>query len=158
MINQLKTYKDRALINALLAENSKNYYNMIKNIINIPLIISNSAMVCINSIITEQELLKILNIILNTITGLILALVSSFKIYEHISSFHNLHLKYNKLYIDLEQKTEEDDIKTQIDLYNVLDNDREYDYPAFIKKRIKKQFEGVYILPISLIGDIVICS
>ena len=43
----LKQYQDKAYINALLAEESANYYNFIKNIINIPLIICNNAMVCI---------------------------------------------------------------------------------------------------------------
>ena len=70
----LKQYQDKAYINALLAEESANYYNFIKNIINIPLIICNTAMVCINSIIVDQDLLKILNIILNSSTDLILSL------------------------------------------------------------------------------------
>ena len=93
----LMQYKDRAYINALLAEESNNYYQFIKNVINIPLIICNSVMVCINSIITEQDLLKILNIILNSSTGLILGLISNFKIYEKINQYHQLYIKYNKL-------------------------------------------------------------
>ncbi len=65
--------------------------------INIPLIICNSAMVCINSSITDQELLKILNIILNSSTGLILSLISNFKIYEHITQYYQLQIKCTKL-------------------------------------------------------------
>ena len=59
----LISYKEKSFINALLAEQSYNYYNWIKNLINIPLIICNSAMVCINSILTDQDILKILNYI-----------------------------------------------------------------------------------------------
>ena len=73
----LKQYKERSYINALLAEESYDHYNFVKNIINIPLIICNTVMVIINSIITNQDLLKILNIILNSSTGLILSLISN---------------------------------------------------------------------------------
>ncbi len=59
------------------------YYSFIKNIINKPLIICNSAMVCINSYVTDQELFKILNIISNSSTGFILSFISNFMIYEH---------------------------------------------------------------------------
>ena len=55
----LKQYKEKAFINAILAEESNNYYSFVKNLINIPLIICNSVMVCVNSIITEQDTLKI---------------------------------------------------------------------------------------------------
>ena len=54
-------------------------------------------MVCINSIIEDQNLLKILNIILNASTGLILSLIANFKIYENIQAFHQLQIKFNKL-------------------------------------------------------------
>ena len=67
----LKQYQDKSYTNALLAEESKNHYNFIKYIINIPLIISNTAMVCINFIIVDQDLLKTLNSILNSSTGLL---------------------------------------------------------------------------------------
>ena len=93
----LRQYQEKSFVSSILAEESYNYYNFTKNIINIPLIICNSAMVCINSIITDDELLKILNIILNSSTGLILSLISNFKVYEHITSFHLLQIKFTKL-------------------------------------------------------------
>ena len=64
----LKQYKEKAILNALLNEESCNYYNNIKIPKNIPLIICNSVMVVINSMIESQGTLKILNIILNTST------------------------------------------------------------------------------------------
>ncbi len=81
----LKQYQEKSFVSSILAEEASNYFSFIKNIINIPLIIYNSAMVCINSSITDQELLNILNIILNSSTGLILSLISNFKIYQHIA-------------------------------------------------------------------------
>ena len=53
-------------------------------------------MVVMNAIIIDPELLKILNIILNASTGLILSLIANFKIYENIQAFHQLQIKFNK--------------------------------------------------------------
>ena len=49
----------KSFMNALLIEELNNHDNIIKNVINIPLIICNTAMVCINSIIEDQDLLKV---------------------------------------------------------------------------------------------------
>ena len=101
MINEkqlelLSSYKDKCFISAILCEQSTNYYSFIKNLINIPLIICNSVMVIINSIVLDDNTLKILNIILNSSTGIILGLISNFKIYEKINEFHTSYIKYNK--------------------------------------------------------------
>ena len=54
----LKQYQERSFVSSILAEEACNYFSFIKNIINIPLIICNSAMVCINSSITDQRIIK----------------------------------------------------------------------------------------------------
>lgn len=54
-IRIIKQYKDKAYINSLLAEESCNHYSYTKNIINIPLNIYNSGMLCINSIIQKPK-------------------------------------------------------------------------------------------------------
>ena len=95
----LKQYKEKAFISSVLAEESYNYYNFVKNLINVPLIICNSVMVCINGSIEDQNTLKILNIILNSSTGLILSFISNFKIYEHISQYHQLQIKFKNYLI-----------------------------------------------------------
>ena len=161
----LKQYKEKAYINALLAEEAYNYYNFIKNGVNIPLIICNTAMVCINSIITEQELLKILNIILNSSTGLILSLISNYKIYEHIQQYHNVQMKFSKLSHQIDSKiaNELDNINTDfiigiIEDYDQITESIEFSFPNSIRKRIKKQYEGKMTLPSSLSVDIVECK
>ena len=157
----LKQYKERCYISGLLSENSYNYYVFIKNVINIPLIVVNSAMVVINSTITDQELLKVLNIILNSSTGLILSLISNFKIYENIQSFHQLQAKFNKLCHQIESKTNEpeeispDYVNSIIEDYDIIYDSIEFNFPTHIKKRIKKQYEGKMSLPSSLNVDIV---
>ena len=158
----LKQYKDKSFINALLAEEAYNYYVFIKNVINIPLIITNSAMVVINAVITDQDLLKVLNIILNSSTGLILSLISNFKVYENIQNFHQLQVKFNKLSHQIDSKLTNDleSINTEfitgiIDDYDAICENIEFAFPSQIRKRIKKQYENKMVLPSSLAVDVV---
>jgi hypothetical protein len=159
-------YKEKAFISSILAEESNNYFSFVKNMINIPLIITNSAMVIINAIIVDQEMLKILNIILNSSTGLILSLISNFKIYENIQLFHQVKGKFNKLshIIDNKLTNDSDNISTEfitnvIEDYDQIYDGMEYTFPGSIKKRIKKQYEGKMTLPVALSIDIVeICE
>jgi hypothetical protein len=161
----LKQYKDKAFVNAILAEESCNYYNFIKNLINIPLIICNSVMVCVNSIITDQDTLKILNIILNASTGLILGMISNFKIYEKINQYHQLYIKYYKLsnLIDSKMTNELDNLNITfiegiIDNYNNIGEGQDFAFPSSIRKRVKKQYIEKLSLPLSLSVDIVECE
>ena len=94
----LKSYKDKSYIMGLLCEQSYNYYSFVKNMINIPLILINTSMTILNSIIENSNDLKIPNILLNSSTGLIIAFVSQYKLYEKINEFHQLQNKFNKLF------------------------------------------------------------
>jgi hypothetical protein len=164
-VNLLNAYRDRSFVNSILAEQSYNYYNWLKNIINVPLIISNTAMVAINGSIENQELLKILNIILNSFTGLILSFTSQFKIYEHINQYKIVQAKFNKLshLIDNKLANNTDDLTTEflnniIQDYDDIVESIEFNYPSSIRNRIKKQYEGKAVLPSSLSVDIVECK
>jgi hypothetical protein len=161
----LKQYQERSFVLSILAEESCNYYHLIKNIVNIPLIICNSIMVCINSIIIDPDLLKILNIILNTSTGLILSLISSFKIYEHITTFNQLRIKYTKLTHLLDtkltneiDKIDNDFIQTIINDYDAITEANDFQYPLHIRSKVKKQYENKLCMPASLAVEIVECE
>ena len=161
----LKQYKEKAFISAILAEEACNYYSFIKNIINIPLIVCNSVMVCINSIITDQDTLKVLNIILNASTGLIIGMISNFKIYEKINQFHQLNSKFIKLsnLIDSKMTNELENINNVfieniiIDYTNITES-QEFAFPTKIRNKIKKQYENRLSLPLSLNADIIVCE
>jgi hypothetical protein len=122
-------------------------------------------MVCINSIIEDQNTLKILNIILNSSTGLILSLISNFKIYEQINQFHQLNIKFNKLSNVIDSKISNDYENITSDFINNIMNDYEailesqdFNYPEKIKIRVKRQYEGKLTLPIALSCEIVECK
>lgn len=161
-IELLKQYKEKAFVSALLAEEAHSYYIYVKNLINIPLIITNSAMVIINAIIIDQDLLKVLNIILNSSTGLVLGLINNFKIHENIQQFHQLQIKFNKLSHSIDSKLLNDInnisneyITAVVDDYDQIYDGMDYNFPNHIKKRIKRQFQNQLSLPSSLTIDIV---
>jgi len=77
----LQQYQEKAFISAILSEESCNYYSFIKNLINIPLIVCNSVMVCINSITTDPRYIK------------------SFK--YHLKCFNRSYIRYDKQFQNL---------------------------------------------------------
>jgi hypothetical protein len=119
-------------------------------------------MVIINAIILDQDLLKVLNIILNSSTGLILSLISNFKVYENIQSFHQLQIKFNKLCHIIDSKLTNDInnisveyINSVVDDYDAIYESIEFQFPNHIKKRIKNQFQDKLSLPTYLTVDLV---
>jgi hypothetical protein len=100
-------------------------------------------MVVINSIITDDNLLKILNIIFNASTGLILSLISNFKIHENINQFNQIRIKYTKLshLIDNEMISNEEItnefIKSVVEDYDQITENFDVIYPQHIKKKVK---------------------
>jgi hypothetical protein len=157
----LQQYREKSYVSSILAEEAFSYYVFIKNIINIPLIITNSAMVVINSTITDDNLLKILNIILNASTGLILSLISNFKIHENINQFNTIRIKFTKISHQIDNmlmddsKINNDIIKSTVEDYDAVIEAFDVIYPTHIKRRIKKQYEGKLSLPSVLQAEIV---
>jgi hypothetical protein len=100
-------------------------------------------MVVLNAIITDQDLLKILNIILNASTGLILSLIANFKKYENIQAFHQLQIKFNKLSHQIDSKitNERDKINNEyitgiVEDYDAIIESADIVFPLKIRKRI----------------------
>ena len=161
----LKSYKDKAYIMGLLCEQSYNHYSFVKNLINIPLILINTSMTILNSIIENSNDLKIPNIILNSSTGLIIAFVSQYKLYEKINEFHQLQNKFNKLSTNIEKKLildieglTDNDINGYIETYDILIDNMVYPISDGIKNKIKKQLQEKLALPAILSVDIVECK
>lgn len=162
MINQyniLKEYRDKTFIYQLLTTKTNEYYSNIKQIINIPLIISSSIMTICNSGSFEPEAMKVPNIVINALTALLISLINNYKIIEKQQTFRNLSLKYMSLLHDIEDKIandtniEPDEVRTIIKQYDELITQTEYIIPTRIKNKVKKQYQGKIHLPIILNGD-----
>ncbi len=130
----------------------------LRSIINIPLILSSSVMTVMNSMNeTNNNEIKISNIVLNTWTSLILSLVGNFKLTDQATNFKQIEIKMNKLThkiedflsIDLES-TKIEDIRSIFKEYDSLNEILDFPFPNFIKNRVKKIYKDKRTLPNAL--------
>ena len=149
----LLEYRDKIHIYNVLTSQASDYYGTLKSFVNIPIIISSSAMSIINSSFEPNDM-KIPNIVLNCVVALMISMISNFKIVERSSNFRNNSLKFLKLQHLVEDKLSNSDI----DIEDVRDVVRQYDellenteqIPNFIKKRVYKIYVGKKYLPVIL--------
>jgi len=106
----LKNYKDKSLIISILAKRSYEFFSTIQSFVNIPLILSSTTLAILNSASLTGDAMKIPNIVINSVTGLTLALISNFKISDKVSIFKNLATKMNKLNNRMEEAIANDNI------------------------------------------------
>ena len=97
LVELLKKYKDKSLVVSILAKRSYEYFSTIKSFVNIPLILSSTTLAILNSANFSGDQMKVPNIVINSITGLTLAMVSNFKINEKTTVFQNVATKMTKL-------------------------------------------------------------
>lgn len=161
MCNILKEYRDKVFIYQLLTTKTNEYYSQIKQIINIPLIVSSSIMTILNSGSFQPDEMKVPNIVINALTALLISLINNYKIVEKQQTFRNLSLKYMNLLHDIEDKLandnniEPDEIRTIVKQYDDLISQTEYIIPNHIKKKIRNMYNGKKSLPLILNGDTV---
>lgn len=157
----LKEYRDKTYIYELLCTKTTEFYSSIKQVINIPLILSSSIMTILNSGSFDENGMKIANIIVNALTGLLISLINNFKIVEKQQTFRNLSLKYTALLHYIEDKINydndisADDTRSIIKQYDDLIGQNEYHFPNHIKKKVRRMYYGKKRLPVILNDDIV---
>jgi len=127
---------------------------------NIPLVITSSAMCIINSISTDANTVKIPNIVVNAISVLIMSMVNSVKPAEKFDLFKRLSQQFMELSQEIDAIEEED---IPIEKYNVLLLKYENllkdcafeEIPASYKSSVSQVYQnsGRYI-PIQLNGTI----
>ena len=153
-IRQLKIYEERCFINSLLYQQSMDFNMFLRNIINIPLILISGILTILNSIMDEKDM-KVINIVLNGMVGLILAMINNFKINDKIAIFKNQKNKMIKLqhkidsFLNTSGNIDAKDVEDIVATYDGMIEEIEFDIPHFIKKRIKKKYVK-FNLPLSL--------
>ena len=148
-------YRDFSYIMTILSNESSSYYSKIRNILNIPLILSSSIMVVFNSSNDNNENIKIMNIILNISTSLILSSIASFQLNEKILTFNNASKKFNALthlcedniYNIIDEDITTEDLHKIIEQYDNINDSIDYNYPNHIKLRLIKKFQNIKSLP-----------
>ena len=157
----LKVYGDKAYITTVLCDLSYNYYSFIYNISLLPTILGSSILTILNSSMIEDTLLKKINIAVNGLNTVILALINSYRLNDRINTFKNIKIKFNKLTHLIESITNKNSegeidkitIENIINEYDRLYEDLVYQFPHHIKQKIIKKFGGVRELPNSLAID-----
>lgn len=158
--NLLKKYKDKSLIMGILGKRSYDFFSTLQSFVNIPLILSSTTLAILNSASLTGEEMKIPNIVINSITGLTLALVNNFKINDKVSAFKNLGIKMTKLNNRIEEATANDldnitseKLSLFIKEYETLNETCDYSFPTSIKKKIYNRYKNKGLtLPNALIG------
>jgi hypothetical protein len=88
-VKLLESYRDKTYITSILCDQYSEHFEFLRSIINIPLILSSSVMTVMNSMNeSNNNEIKISNIVFNTWTSLILSLVGNFKLTEQATNFN----------------------------------------------------------------------
>ena len=158
----LKKYNERIFISSILCDLSYNFYSNIFNISLLPTILGSSILTVLNSSEISSDIMKIINISINGLNTLILALMNSYKISDRVNNFKNNKIKFTKLNHLCESILNKSDIDSlpSGDIKNTIDNIiNEYDkiqeeliyqYPSHIRNKVIKKFGSSYTLPNSL--------
>jgi hypothetical protein len=153
-IQLLKIYQDKAYVSAILCDKSSNYYSLLKNIFNVPLILASSLMSILNSSQIEENKLKYINIIVNALTALILSLANNFKFQERATNFKTQGNKFNKLVHSIEDNLVNelnnittDTLRNFITTYDNINENVDFDFPYHIKQDVRRLFLNQRVLP-----------
>jgi len=159
----LKDYKDKAYITSILCELSYNYFSTIYNISLLPTILGSSILTILNSSEIKDDYLKIINISINGLNTIILALINSYRLNDRINTFQNSKIKFIKLNHLLESILNKNSISPDdttpinkntieniINEYDKIYEDIKYQFPSHIRQKVINKFGGKSSLPNSL--------
>ena len=158
----IKEYRDRCYINSILCEASYIYYNTINNIIIFPTILGSSILTCLNSSNIDADKIKYINIFINGVITIILAITTQYKIHDRINMFKAHQIKYTKLNhliesllnTKKENEINNEDINNIVNKYDILVEEQIFSFPYHIRNKVIKKYEKTNItLPNSLAID-----
>jgi len=157
----LKEYSDKCYITSILCELSYNFYSTIYNISLLPTILGSSILTILNSSEITDGILKKINIAINGMNTIILALVNSYRLNDRINSFNNARIKFTKLnhHIEsivnknIEKEIDKGMIENIINDFDKLWEDISFRFPNHIRLKVIKKFGGIKKLPNSLEVD-----
>lgn len=158
MDNIINEYYDKSFISSLLCELSYGYYSFIYQMIIFPTILSSSILTILNSSEINKDIIKIINIIINAINTILLAVNSNFKLNDRSNHFKNMKIKFtalnHRIESDKNKKINDPSYIINIDeIINIFDNlynDLSYQFPHHIKKKVIKKYGNSKKLPNSL--------
>jgi hypothetical protein len=122
----------------------------------LPTILGSSLLTVMNSADIDTSKMKIINITLNGLNTLILAISSNYKLIDRINNYKNNRTKLIKLQHSVESylmKTGEgtgDILESFINEYDKIYDELVFGFPSHIKMKVIKKYQGKKALPNSL--------
>lgn len=155
-MDNLNLLLDKTYITNILCDLSYNYYNFINNCIMLPTILGSSILTIMNSADIDNNKMKIINITLNGLNTLILAISTNYKLNDRINNYKSNKIKMIKLMHLMESfKLKNDTISPAIlegfiNEYDKIYEDLIFGFPHHIKMKVVKKYENKKSLPNSL--------
>lgn len=154
----INEYYDKTFISSLLCELSYGYYSFLYQMIIFPTILSSSILTVLNSSEIDKDIIKIINIVINAINTILLAINSNFKLNDRFNHFKNMKIKFNALNhrIESDKNKKLNDINYNINIDEIINtfdnlyNDLCYQFPGHIKNKIILKYGNKRKLPNSL--------
>jgi hypothetical protein len=152
----LKALLDKTYITGILCELSYNYYNFINNCIMLPTILGSSLLTIMNSADIDNNKMKIINITLNGLNTLILAISTNYKLNDRINNYKTNKNKSIKLqhlmesYILKNNTTTPEILEGFINEYDKIHEELIFGFPYHIKMKVIKKYQNKKSLPNSL--------
>lgn len=153
----LEDYMDRSFIYILMLNRAEIFYNRMKMCFKMPIILVSSAMSIVNSNF-DGDTMKTVNIVFNIVTSVILAVSSAWQLEAKQQEFCNAKKKFIKLSSEIEAKTlskeviEASFVQNIIDKYNNIEENLDYDIPAFILSSTRAKWATIKTLPMIING------
>ena len=155
-MDNLKLLLDKTYITNILCDLSYNYYNFINNCIMLPTILGSSILTIMNSADIDINKMKIINITLNGLNTLILAISTNYKLNDRINNYKSNRTKIIKLQHIMESYMLKNETITPallegfINEYDKIYEDLIFSFPHHIKMKVISKYQGKKSLPNSL--------
>jgi hypothetical protein len=148
--------KDRTEVASILCSRSSIYYSRLKHMLIIPNLIISSCSAIINNQNFEYETLKIYNTVVNSITVLLLGLVTTLKVSENADIFRNTATQLTKILHEIESREGSETITTEFitqstEKYDVLMSTLPH-FPNHVKNNVRNEFGTKKWLPLVING------
>lgn len=155
-MDNLNKLLDKVYISTILCELSYNYYNLINNCVMLPTILGSSILTIMNSAEIDNNIMKIINITINGLNTLILAISTNYKLIDRINNYKTNKIKFVKLQHLIESYVLKNETITPqilegfINEYDKIYEELIFGFPHHIKIKVVKKYEKSKTLPNSL--------
>ena len=155
----LDVYNDKAFVYSILCIQSARYFNYLKYMFQLPIIITSSVLSILNGTTGDENVdkhMKIINTIFNITTALVLSINNTFRFESRANNFKSAAQKLQKLSHLIESKILENSINHDFieNIVSTYDNITEGidDVPSHICKRVKAEYATKKHLPTIING------